>query len=170
MFVVFGSARAPISLTIRTLTWSRWSHCGILGLNEEGEPTVFESVEFKGVITTPLDEFMARYDRFEIGHIDAMVDWEFVYSQLGFKYDYLALLGYLFKQDWHDPLAWFCSEFTAKAARRISDGKPFFKCNRVQRISPESVWRVTLTVGLQECLSQLESDLRGEKYKKFIAV
>lgn len=163
MYVIFGNSKSIISYGIRVVTWSRWSHCGIVGLDEFGNPVVYESVEFKGVIVTPLTDFIKRYDKIRVGHIDAYVDWGFIYSQLNKKYDYIALVGYLFKANWHNPNRWFCSEFTAKAAIRYSDNKSFFRCDRVQRISPEMVWCVAQTVELEECLSQLESEVHGVK-------
>ena len=55
--VIFGKNHLPFSWLIRIFTWSRWSHCGIV----VGD-MVFEATATKGVVVTPLTNFIERYN------------------------------------------------------------------------------------------------------------
>lgn len=56
MKVIFARNNKPISLLIRLVTWSRWSHCAVVDGN-----FVIEARGGCGVVITPLTEFKKRY-------------------------------------------------------------------------------------------------------------
>jgi uncharacterized protein YycO len=91
--------------------FGKWSHCGVL----TNKGTVIEAVPFKGVVETPLYKFQDRFgkENTEITAVscpDPDLAIQFAYSQLGKGYDYLAILGILFRQSWQEPSAWHCAE------------------------------------------------------------
>ena len=132
--VIFGKANAISSYAIRAFTWSRWSHVGII----DGDYVV-EALAGQGVVRTPLAEFKARYDKWEIAQApvaDLDIAYKRLREQIGKKYDYLAIVGIILRQRWDNTEAWICSELYA----HISD---IVRHDRVSRFTPECVWRIS---------------------------
>lgn len=102
--------------------FGRWSHCGVV----TDPATVIEARAFKGVVETPLREFVRRYPAVEFRNIACpapAVGLVWLRRQLGRGYDYGALLGLaLRRQSWADDDRWHCSELVeaalAQAGRR----------------------------------------------------
>lgn len=133
--VIFARNKKPISLLIRLVTWSRWSHCGIV----DGD-TVIEAKGGCGVVRTPLDKFLARYTDHAFGDLPVIDTAEAAIAraaaEIGQGYDMKALFGILFRTGWETGDSWFCSEHTAHASG-------IFRAERVSRITPEMIWSVT---------------------------
>lgn len=139
MKIIFARNRSVASLIIRLVTWSRWHHCAVImpdGL------TVIESRGGlwgdTGVIETPIKEFKSRYSTIEIAEIDCVDDqgYDFLRSQLGKKYDFLAIFGILFRTGWDNHNRWICSELIAGATGQ-------FRKARVSRVTPEHLWMIS---------------------------
>lgn len=135
MKVIFARNKKPISLLIRLVTWSRWSHCGVV----DGD-FVIEAKGGSGVVCTPLNEFKARYTDYAFADMP-VIDSERealnrAVREVGKKYDLKALFGILFRTGWECGDSWFCSEHVAHASG-------IFRSERVSRITPEMVWSVT---------------------------
>jgi len=99
------------SWLIRIATWSRFSHVGVLTKDEN---YVIEALMFKGVVKTPINEFMERNSTVELREIkgDALQAERY----LGCDYDWTALAGILIHRDWGKSYEWFCSELIAKVS------------------------------------------------------
>jgi hypothetical protein len=112
MKVIFGSNNLPLSVLIKLFTWSKWSHCGVV----DGD-YVIEARALKGVVRTPLKEFIARYNRIEIATLPTLRDHEQIMKlselEMGKPYDFSAVFGIAFRTGWADPSKWFCSELVA---------------------------------------------------------
>jgi len=63
----------------------------------------------------------------------------FLESQLGKKYDWMALVALPFGRNWQSPFKWFCSELVAKAL--VMTGQPNFLIKK-HRIFPSHLWAV----------------------------
>ncbi len=142
--VIFAKGYHPISLGIRLLTYSEWSHCAILhygpltvhGQQYDGEK-VIEALGGAGVVVTPMSDFVARYLDYEIAMLPVIdspaAAYDRAIAQIGKRYDSAALWAIplelllsipplnllspaLRLADWNDPDAWFCSELLAHAA------------------------------------------------------
>lgn len=135
--VLFTRRRLPVSLLIRLVTWSEWSHVEIL----DGEALIGADM-INGVCVTPLAhrlEISSRVALVEFPCADPAAVIAQVRSQLGKGYDYLGLLGLVTHQRrWQSTEDWFCSELVAYAFE--SAGYPLFRANMASRITPQSLW------------------------------
>lgn len=135
MKVIFARNNKPISLLIRLVTWSRWSHCAVVDGN-----FVIEAKGGCGVVITPLTEFKKRYTDYAIADTpvidsEGAAIWRAA-AEVGKGYDLKALFGILFRTGWECNDSWFCSEHVAHASG-------IFRAERVSRITPEMVWSVS---------------------------
>lgn len=131
--VIFGKNHLPFSWLIRVFTWSRWSHCGVVvGDN------VIESTATKGVVVTPLKEFIERYNDHAFATIpvkDSVAEaLDRASNIIGDKYDFAAIFGIFFRTGWNQRGKWLCSEAVAHIAGT-------FREDYVGRITPEDLWR-----------------------------
>lgn len=133
MIIVFGRSDSIASAAIRLVTWSRWSHVGILSGG-----FVIEATALKGVIKTPLDEFTSRYTEIEFAEMEG--DTSNIESYIGAKYDWSAIFGIFFRTGWQDQNKWVCSEL-------IAEHCPFIRKERVGRFTPEHVFMVSKKIG-----------------------
>lgn len=136
MVVHFATTKGLPTFLIRTLTRSKWSHVALQMNN-----SVYEVTFERGVSRTSVFEFRKRYPESDIKcvniHDEAPVK-KWLDSQLGKKYDYGALVGFLdTKRNWEDPEEWFCSELIAEAL--IREGVIHPKV-RSHRITPNDLW------------------------------
>lgn len=133
--VIFARNNKPISLLIRLVTWSRWSHCAVVDGN-----FVIEAKGGCGVVITPLTEFKKRYTDYAIADLPVIDSPEAArdraMNELGKGYDMKSLFGILFRTGWECGDSWFCSEHVAHASG-------IFRAERVSRITPEMVWSVS---------------------------
>lgn len=130
--VIFGRNHLPFSWLIRIFTWSRWSHCGIVVGN-----MVFEATATKGVVITPIDDFIKRYNDHafaDVVVIDSVADaYDRLAVEVGKPYDFSAVFGILFRTGWDDNSKWFCSELVAKVVGT-------YRTDSLSRITPEMIW------------------------------
>ena len=100
---------------LRFAMWSRWSHSAIL---DRATGVVYDStMTHGGCRKWTTDEFAAMYPHMEIRGMDVLPIAEvaataWLEAQLGKKYDWTALVGFLIRRDWQEDDVWFCSEHT----------------------------------------------------------
>jgi hypothetical protein len=112
-----------VSWTIRTLSFSDWSHCellvpGPIAKKHASHEGYLGSHFENGVLLRPFN----YDDRCRFHHADVRVSpevqekvFEFAYEQIGKPYDLTGVFGAAFHRDWQDDNAWFCSELIAAA-------------------------------------------------------
>jgi uncharacterized protein YycO len=134
--VIYGANWLPFSVLIRVVTFSRWSHCGLI--SECGQ-YVYESTFLKGVQRTPLADFKQRYKKTATGQmfcVSTAEAYRIAESKIGDKYDFLACFGILFKTGWGDASAWLCSEYVAHCSQ-------LFSVKKQSSVTPEDCFRLT---------------------------
>ena len=125
----FGKGKSWRSRLIRLLTWSEWSHVGIVDGN-----SVIEAAGGYGVRKVPLGMLQAKYSENEIRTLPGNIDK--ARKMIGKKYDTRGILGWAFRQMWEDPDSWFCSELVAYASELYAD-------HVAHRITPEDLYRLS---------------------------
>lgn len=131
--IIFGRNHLPFSWLIRVFTWSSWSHCGVVVADGK---YVIEATATKGVVMTPINDFIKRYNdhQFATIHCDnTNTAYDRLANQIGKKYDFSAVFGILFRTGWNQSSKWFCSELVAYAANT-------YRRDRTGRITPEDIW------------------------------
>lgn len=134
--VVFCRNKKIGSLLIRLFTWSRWSHCAIIN-----DQSVIEARMPLGVVVRPLSDFIKDYSSYEVVKFKVESKSKVIsaaLSQKGKPYDYMAIIGILFKRDWQNKSKWFCSELVAWALSQ--GGRHLFRKERLNRATPEHIW------------------------------
>lgn len=119
---------------IRLATFSRWNHAAI-----EIDGKVYESLVFGGVRTISAAGYAGRWKRAESVQVslpNKQAATDLLTGKIGKPYDWAALFALPFREDWHDPDKWFCSELVAAALER--GGKPL----RIKshRVTPRDLW------------------------------
>lgn len=130
MIVLFCKDNSLLSWLIRLLTWSSWSHVAV----QHGEMAI--QAVWPKVELVSAEEIIDRYTVVEMRIFPAVNRqgaWSFLQDQVGKPYDWMALLGFLFRKDWARPTKWFCSELVAAAA--VAANSPLYR--------PEVTWRIT---------------------------
>jgi uncharacterized protein YycO len=109
---VFARNWSVGSVLIRVFgAWGgKWSHVGILDPNTN---TILEARYPIGVVETPYYKFISRYSAIETVNCecpepDKAID--FIRSQLGKKYDWRGIVGFIIKQPIARLNEWFCNE------------------------------------------------------------
>jgi uncharacterized protein YycO len=105
--------RVPPGLAMGAL----WHHCGVL---DQERQEVIEPLMFKGVVRTPLHEWIDRYPRvgfraYEVPN--AQVGLTFARAQVGKPYDYRGAFGVPLRANWDNPGAWYCHELLEAALK-----------------------------------------------------
>lgn len=135
--LIYSKSNHPISIIIRLVTWSRWSHVGII----DGDH-VIEAKGGKGVIRTPIDEFKAAGTDWEIAKapvLNTESALEEARSYLGAKYDWWAIFGIWLRTGWDRTEHWVCSELYAQVSKII-------RHDRISRFTPEDCWKISITI------------------------
>lgn len=127
LIAVFARNHSIGSILIRLLgAWGgRWSHVGILDPNTN---TILEARYPLGVIETPYEEFVSRYTKTEIVYSecpDPAKAIAFARSQLGKKYDWRGVIGFIIKEPIARLHEWFCNEYYEEAF--IAGGRARFR-------------------------------------------
>lgn len=139
MKLVFARSHRPGSLLIRLGTFSNWSHVGVVT-----DLGVIETTFPKGVHVTPWREFVDRHsaiEEIEVALPDEAAARRFLISQLGKKYDWTAIVGFVFREPWARAGRWFCSELVEAAC--IAGGRRRFR-DKLSRITPRHSWMVSV--------------------------
>lgn len=122
---------------IRLLTWSNYSHVGIVA-----GPALIESRRRDGgVIENALYTRMADTAKtlFREYATDGGPIIAAARAQIGKPYDLRAVLGLPFHRDWQEDNKWFCSELVAWAANRAETP---LVIKKVGRITPQDLLQV----------------------------
>ena len=110
MKIILATNNYIHSVAIRVFTWSEWSHAGII--MDDG--SIIESTAKCGVCRVSMQEFKNRYTKTIIVEIPNTNGWaNRAESQIGKKYDWGAILRFVFRGDWADDSRWFCFELVA---------------------------------------------------------
>lgn len=135
MQIVFGRNNSFFSRLARFITWSKWSHVAVY---DEKREVVIESILEKGVVVTPIKDFLKRYDVAQFAYIhNAKNGFLFrAYSLVGLNYDYGAMASVLTRQKWDDDSEWYCSELVAFASG-------LFREDQISRITPQDIWMIS---------------------------
>lgn len=113
--ILLCTNRSPGSWVLRLIMWSRWSHSAVL---DTEAAVVYDSTLFHGGVRKwAYEDFKKLYPTFEAKDcqvapsivLDARLWLE---SQIHKRYDWTALIGFLFRRNWQEPDAWFCSELS----------------------------------------------------------
>ena len=138
MKIVFCNSEMIGSLLIRKLTFSKWSHVAVV----DGD-TVIEAVWPK-VRRIPLSQFIAAHKEYEFAEIyvdDEAASLAFAVVQIGKRYDWRALFGFLTPtRDWERPEQWDCAELVAavvNAGRKLKLFRSHF------RVAPQLLYIVS---------------------------
>ena len=136
MKILFCRSKDLVSWLIRMFTWSSWSHVAIL----TPEGTAIEATWPK-VREVPVKTITDAHDEWRIVELpcadpDVAIRW--ARAQIGLRYDWTALAGFLVHHDWSEPFRWFCSELAAAAFEE--SGSPLFRGEVMRRITPEHLW------------------------------
>jgi uncharacterized protein YycO len=126
------------SWLIRLLTWSDWSHSGIV----VGGDQVIEAT-WPRVRITPLAEVLAAHPIYEVVDLpcpDPGAALHAALGQVGKPYDVKALFGFLVHRDWQEEGHWFCSELVAWCAQQ--GGARWFRPEALRRVVPQHLWMV----------------------------
>lgn len=95
----------------------RWSHAACIIDTKGKDPFVVEAMWKTGVQCVSLHQFVSRYKRTCIVHVEvpdaAAGDW-WACQAIGQPYDYLAVLGKLFRKSWDEEGSWQCAEFVER--------------------------------------------------------
>lgn len=139
--LVFSSKRNIGSYLIRLFTWSSWSHVSYL----DDLGFVYESVGIHGVRRVPFVDVIPAYNKYVIVEYKKCSDIQknqfvnYLASQVGKGYDYLAVLAIALKKKWHDKSRWECSELINSAFERA--GLPLFRSEEAIKITPQQLWQ-----------------------------
>lgn len=125
----FTRGKGPVAWAIRWFTWSSYNHVdfvlsdgSLLGAKASGGVRVREPLAGKKVTYT----------------VDAPESVLYAaQSQIGKSYDFMAIVGFLFRRRWHRPNRWFCSEFVAWAFEQ--GGYPLLRSEGLYRLTPRDL-------------------------------
>ncbi|MFH2082059.1 MAG: YiiX/YebB-like N1pC/P60 family cysteine hydrolase [Pseudomonadota bacterium] len=134
--LLFCRSHDALSVAIRALTWSRWSHVALI----DGYCAI-EALAPDGVQMTETEQVLMRSSAFELVDLPCR-NPEAVRaaaaSQVGKPYDYKAIVGLGLHRKWQDADAWFCSELIAWAFEQA--GEPLFRADCLHRVTPQHLW------------------------------
>lgn len=142
MRLIFGRCHLPLSPIIRFLTWSQWSHVAI----QLDDGRVFEAIG-SGVRCTTLEDCISRMSNHTFVYLDKVDDIKRIYAecwiieQIGKKYDWGALFGFLFKRNFQSPNKWFCSELAAEFCKKL--GYRIANEEQLNRVTPQFLYMIT---------------------------
>lgn len=125
-----------VSGCIKFWTWGEWSHVdvwtptGWLGARSDG-----------GVQIRPWDYTTVIKEEIRVITLDDVTEanlMQWFNSQIGKPYDYMAIVGMPFRQDWRSENKWFCSELVAAGFAQF--GVQLLDVDHVNRVSPRDLY------------------------------
>ena len=134
--LVFMRSNLIGSKFIRFMTWSQYSHVGVL----LPDGNVVEARYPEGVIMRRLDlavEHATDYEIVKIPVKNPKAVYDFMKDHLGKKYDLSGLFAFLTKRDWQNLDKWFCSELVASALK--AGGCPVAR-EDASRVTPDDIF------------------------------
>ncbi len=138
--LAFYRGTGPTAWTIRTATWSAYDHCALLldgGTVLDAEPGAGVS-EHESTRTPDAVFDLAVPDAAQ--HI--AVGW--ARTQIGCRYDWLAVFGVELHQDWPTKGAWFCGSLLAQAFNEAH--APLLRTDHVNRVTPGELFMSPLLI------------------------
>lgn len=150
--LLFSANSGPFSKVIRTATWGDYSHVDFIyesvtldtTRNDHGypvfhhNPLLLGATFGKGVCLREMPKVIETSTKYAIAEVDVSpMALEYAASQLGKKYDYLALVGFPLRKDIEDQDRWFCTELVTWAIERA--GLDMFT-EKVSRITPRDLY------------------------------
>ncbi len=133
--LIFSNSKLPLSPFIRFVTWSDWSHVGLL---VDGNLVIESTISQKGVKTATVQDFKLRaknwaiYD-LQVNHPQAVLNAAL--TQIGRPYDKTGILGVGLHRDWQEEDSWFCSELVLWALSK--DYMPKYNPRFIRRGTPQ---------------------------------
>lgn len=129
------------SIGTRIFTLSKYSHIDYVSnlKNDEGYNLMLGSIPGGGLIyrNQHNNNFHALYECKVDDGGNKQLFLDYIESQIGSKYDFLAIVGFLFpKREWDKPNKWFCSEIIAAGFKKI--GVEFGE--KVSGITPDELY------------------------------
>jgi uncharacterized protein YycO len=132
------------SSIIKFHTYGPWSHVefytpqGYIGARLQG-----------GVALRPFGYDSFRRQEFRQAFLNPAQEsqlWEWVYAQIGKKYDWQTIAGMAFHRDWRQDDCWICSEMVAAAFAAI--GAPILRASTadINMLTPRDIGLSTLLV------------------------
>ena len=150
VFAVCRRTNLPSFLTRVMTSGALWSHSALYDA-ERG--VMNEALLFKGVVETPVYEWLARYpscEFFAVPVLDPAAGLAWRRSILGQGYDYLGALHVPWRGDWQAEGRWYCSE--ADTVTCLQAGLQLFadhdRAIKARGVSPHEFWRVARAVGM----------------------
>lgn len=135
MYIINNSS--IFSSIVKLFTFSRWSHV-VISFDEN---TYIDSIFIDGVRLYNKKFFLDNYKKYqEISVLLSEYETarEFALNQVSKKYDWKAIIGYIFyRRKWQDESKWFCSELAATILER--GGRKIFRAD-LSRITPYQLW------------------------------
>jgi uncharacterized protein YycO len=141
MRVLFCTSDRVAARWIRGVTWSDWSHVGILDGAE-----VIEAV-CPTVRVAALEDVVAAHTRWSVVDIpcpDEAAAIAAARAQVGKPYDLAGMLGLAFNRDWQEDDRWWCSELVAFVAK--AGGLDLYRDGTMHRITPQHLWMLNYPV------------------------
>lgn len=138
MWLIFTRDHSIESLLVRVFCWSTWSHVGIIVGDD-----VLQVLPGRGVHLVPLREVKAAATHWQIGRIDCEREEEITrlaLGEIGKRYDWLGVFGFLLRRRLERGSRWFCSELIAWAAEQA--GEPIFRV-KPWHVTPRDLWMVS---------------------------
>lgn len=137
MKLLFSTSNKPGAALIRLLTWSEWSHVGLI---DESTNEVIEAV-YPKVRAAPLPEVVSSHTKNCIVEYKGLDDAKIIAaarSQIGKPYDLKGVIGLGFNRDWQDTTDWWCSELVLWAAQH--GGFLPYRPDILHRVKPQELW------------------------------
>lgn len=140
MEILLSRNHMPLSYLIRGVSWSEWSHCGVL----LPDNTVVEAKPIYGVVRRPIEHFVHDSSHYVQLTVECPYDsrgHEFALAQVGKGYDYRGALGIAFHRIWDEDDVWWCSELLEAVIQKAGRQR-FRDPSIVKRITPQHVYMV----------------------------
>lgn len=139
----FARSNTALSHLIRCATRSRWSHVDFhlsdrwcLGAHPTQGVSYYEYGDDEECLFVPLPFDLARYVRNTYGKpYDWLGAFNLPFANPGVS-DFLSQFNINLMIDWHDPDAWFCSEWVALALERAE----LASFPTQHHVTPEDIW------------------------------
>lgn len=138
MRVIFCRSKSISSWLVRVFSWSTWSHVVLVTPSGSCIEARWPRVREVAMADILEDNDVVVTSDLPCAHPDLAASW--ARSQVGKRYDLMAVLGVALHRDWRDDHEWFCSELVAEAFEE--GGSPLFRPETIQRVTPQMIWEL----------------------------
>lgn len=135
---------SPVSRVIRYMTRGTYSHVALVYGDEAIESS--GGSRPRGVRLVPTAAVVRRPNCVlrRIPHPRPRAVFNAARTQLGKPYDYLYLLGWIFRRKWQDPRMWVCHELIVWAAAQA--GRPIIDMERIKWLTVDHLYLISESV------------------------